>query len=219
MTQKHGLFLDFDGTLADSLGGMRRAYEQLLTYYGATPTDEEFQQLNGPNLPTIVATLIRNHQLDVNPVQLQAHYLQLMVAAQDDVYPARGAHELINAATQAGWPVAVVTSANRAGVVAWLGRHGFSDAIKEVVGGDTVAHSKPYPEPYLTGLELTQCQASGSIAVEDTLSGTRSALGAGLTVYLVDPANQLASAVSGLEHSERVNVVPGLAAVPLSCFN
>ena len=40
----------------------------------------------------------------------------------------------------------------------------------------------PIPLPYLTGLERTGARAAHSVAFEDSLSGLRAALGAGLAV-------------------------------------
>ena len=52
-----GLFLDFDGTLCDSLSAMRAAYTAFLEAAGATQTLLDFDEINGPPLRQVVTNL------------------------------------------------------------------------------------------------------------------------------------------------------------------
>ena len=58
-----GLFLDLDGTLADSLGVMREIYERFLAEFGRAGSPEEFDRLNGPSLSDVLEILKRDHYL------------------------------------------------------------------------------------------------------------------------------------------------------------
>src|SRR5688572_8005467 len=57
------LLLDFDGTLADSLGVMRSVYDQFLLSHDKEPSDAEFESLNGPPLFEVVRRLKCTHGL------------------------------------------------------------------------------------------------------------------------------------------------------------
>lgn len=50
-----------------------------------------------------------------------------------------------------------------------------------LVVGDELARGKTDPLPYLTGLRLTGGAAVGAVAFEDSLSGVRAAVAAGIT--------------------------------------
>jgi len=59
---------------------------------------------------------------------------------------------------------------------------GLAARLRIVVIGAELARSKPDPLPYLTGLELTGASAEASVAFEDSLSGVRAAVAAGIAV-------------------------------------
>jgi beta-phosphoglucomutase-like phosphatase (HAD superfamily) len=47
---RSGLFIDLDGTLADSLGVLRRVYFLFLREFDQEGSDAEFDRLNGPKI-------------------------------------------------------------------------------------------------------------------------------------------------------------------------
>ena len=62
-----GLFLDLDGTLADSLTALKNVYHSFLASYGASGDEVEFQRLNGPPLGEIIERLRMAHKLPGTP--------------------------------------------------------------------------------------------------------------------------------------------------------
>src|SRR5271166_2066937 len=58
---RRGLFLDLDGTLADSLGVLRRVYFCFLREFNQEGSDAEFDRLNGPKLSEIVGALQKKY--------------------------------------------------------------------------------------------------------------------------------------------------------------
>ena len=56
-TLHRGVFFDLDGTLAESEGLMRRVFRDFAATFGRNATDAEFDALNGPPVPIIVARL------------------------------------------------------------------------------------------------------------------------------------------------------------------
>ena len=79
-------------------------------------------------------------------------------------------------------PVGVVTSGARDGVERILRRMGWWDALAVLVTGDEVACGKPHPEPYLTGAARLGVPPARCTAFEDTETGMRAALAAGMRV-------------------------------------
>jgi HAD superfamily hydrolase (TIGR01509 family) len=96
--------------------------------------------------------------------------------------PAHGLGEFLVWLEERGTPVGVVTNAPRLNAEQELAGIGYADHFAALVIGDELDHSKPHPLPYLTGLEKLGGSARKSLAFEDSLSGIRSAKGAGLMV-------------------------------------
>jgi beta-phosphoglucomutase-like phosphatase (HAD superfamily) len=191
-----GLLIDLDGTLADSLSVMRTVYRRFLSHLGKSGSDTEFQRLNGPPLPEIVADLARTHAIDLPVDSLLEIYWQLLDGVYLGVLPRKGAAELLRTACEHRIRVAVVTS-NASGLTRnWLRVAGLEDMVEVIVGGDDVRRGKPDPEPYLLALERMGCDAAASLAVEDSEAGASSAVAAGIpTLLLADSETNVPSAV------------------------
>lgn len=186
---ERGLFLDLDGTLADSLSVLRSVYEDFLRSFGKQASEDEFQRLNGPPLVQIIASLKETHSLNDDAAVLQALYLARMKDAYQNAPPVKGALEMVEKAHKLGWIVAVVTSAHKAPACDWLACNGLLEFMTDVVGGDEVVRGKPNPEPYALALVRSGCAPRLSLAVEDSRAGATAAIAAGLRTFVIAAAN------------------------------
>lgn len=178
-----GLFLDLDGTLADSLPVLRGVYDRFLARFGHSGTAAGFAAVDGPVLSAIVEGLKRTHGLIPEVAELEDVYVGFIHDAYDAVPPAPGARALIGRARRAGWRIAVVTSGREDIAGRWLERSGLAADIDLLVGAGAVVRHKPDPEPYRHALAHTGCAAALSAAVEDSPRGIAAAHGAGLSVF------------------------------------
>jgi HAD superfamily hydrolase (TIGR01509 family) len=186
-----GLFLDLDGTLADSLTALKGVYHSFLGAFGRAGDEAEFQRLNGPPLAKVVEMLRDTHKLPGETADLLRDYSGRVRLAHETAPPAIGARELLQHARARGWKVAVVTSSPRLSAQRWLEIGGLADKVDAVVGGDDVTAGKPAAEPYVTALCRLNCVAALSHAVEDTRIGATSAVAAGLNTWaLAEPTNR-----------------------------
>lgn len=181
------MFLDLDGTLADSLGVARKVYDNFIFSHGATPTDAEFEQLNGPPLNIIIDRIKNNHGLRKSSSVLFNEYTKLLDKLYLEVKPQIGSREAIIHARQANWQVGVVTSNSSTRTKIWLQQTGLLELIDVLVASEHIVKGKPHPEPYLTALKRCNCQAKNSIAVEDSKQGAQAALSAGLRTFVLGP--------------------------------
>jgi HAD superfamily hydrolase (TIGR01509 family) len=184
-SRRRGLLLDLDGTLADSLPVLYAVYCRFLMTFGHTGHEAEFQRLNGPPVPDIVADLHSTYDLPGRFDDLHALYQELLRDAHADAPAAAGARAVLSRARSRGWVVAVVTSAAHAAVERWIQSHDLDEFIAVVVGGDDVSRWKPDPEAYRTALLRVGSAAAVSIAVEDSERGALAAIGAGIPTLVV----------------------------------
>lgn len=96
--------------------------------------------------------------------------------------PVPGAGEMIQIAAGAGLKVANVTSATSESQAFALTLLGADQVISVRVNANNVTKFKPDPEPYLYAIKLLNEDPALCLVVEDTPSGTRSAVAAGLKV-------------------------------------
>lgn len=99
-----------------------------------------------------------------------------------ELTPVAGVVHLIDKALARRIPLAVVTNAPRLNADLVLKGLGLAERLPLVVLGDELAHGKPHPLPYLTGLEKTGGVAARSVAFEDSASGIGAAVAAGIPV-------------------------------------
>jgi HAD superfamily hydrolase (TIGR01509 family) len=95
-----------------------------------------------------------------------------------------GARELLDALLADGVPMALVTNTRRGlteQALKSIGRHYFSASVC----GDEVREAKPAPEIYARAAELMGCAPGQCLAIEDSVTGTAAAEGAGCPVLVV----------------------------------
>jgi len=180
-----GLFLDLDGTLADSLWVLRSTYAAFLRHFSARDTEEEFASLNGPPLRQVVASLKRTHGFSGSDAELFAFYCELLASEYDRVEPHPGAEDLLRTARGRGMRIAIVTSGSEALTNQWLRRVRLDTLVDRIVGLESSERGKPHPEPYLVAIRALDCEAGKSVAVEDSLQGALAAVSAGLRTLIV----------------------------------
>jgi len=198
---RRALLIDFDGTLVDSLPALAVAYASFLEAHGCAPSGEEFEALNGPALPEIVATLKAAHGL-APPLEalLRDYRARVAIAYEEAVSPRDGAHDLLREAHALGVDVHVVSAAPAPWVRRALERAGLGPvaAVHDTTG---LVASKPHPAVYRRALAHAGCEASAALAAEDAPNGLAAAQRAGLRV--IDAAMSLVPVVEALRELAR----------------
>lgn len=97
----------------------------------------------------------------------------------------KGAQELLLWLQEKGMRVALASSTNTRKVESHLQLAGFTGFFQAVIGGDMVEHSKPLPDIYWKACQLLQADPAGTVAVEDSPNGIRSAYAAGMLPVMV----------------------------------
>jgi HAD superfamily hydrolase (TIGR01509 family) len=93
-----------------------------------------------------------------------------------------------------GFPLALASSSPRRLIEAAIDALGLASSFGVLVSSDEVARGKPAPDVYRAAVERLASTASDTAAVEDSPSGMRSALAAGLALVAL-PAQAARHAV------------------------
>jgi HAD superfamily hydrolase (TIGR01509 family) len=177
---------DMDGTLVDTEPYWLQVEQELVEAHGGTWTRDHAAQLIGNDL-LHSGRYIREHGgVDLPPEEIVELLLDGVVGHVERHVPWRpGALELLADLRSHKVPCALVTMSYErfvAPVLAKLPKGSFD----VVVTGDAVARGKPHPEPYLHAAGLLGVDPARCLAIEDSNTGTRSAVAAGCLVVVVE---------------------------------
>ena len=203
-----------DGTLVDTEPAWMAAEFALAERYDGTWSREHALRLVGSDLLDS-GRYIREHMgIDVTPEQIVEELLDAVIEQVEQEVPWReGARELLGSLRAAAVPCALVTMSYARFVKPILAALP-PDTFAAVVTGDAVDRGKPHPEPYLAAARDLDVLAAECLAIEDSDTGTRSAVAAGCRVLVVPlhvpvppgPGRVLTESLTGLSASSALSV-------------
>lgn len=178
------LLIDLDGTIADSMEFLYKAYETVLKNRGLTPSREEFLHLTGPSIFEAASLLEKKYGLkkplyDEWRALLVPHY-------RDEINLVQGSREFLEFA-KGRWKLVLVTSADRELATLFLKRHQLQFDL--LVCKDDVSRTKPDPEGYRLALKKLNIAPEEAIAIEDSKNGALAATKAGVYTFLINEDN------------------------------
>ena len=182
---KTALFLDFDGTLVDSISALHSAYLQFLREFNIEGSSSEFQEFNGPPLHIVVAELKKRYNLREPELELFERYLEIIDTSDTQLQLAPGAGSLLTTAQTLGIELAIVTSSPVNRVSKWLDRLQLESTFQCVIGADSTKFGKPHADPYLLALQKLNVTPDQAITVEDSAKGATASLAAEITTILL----------------------------------
>jgi len=176
---------DLDGTLVDTEPYWIEAEFELVEEHGGSWSHEHALNLVGSDLLDSGRYIREHADIDVEPAQIVEQLLDKVVARVQRTVPwQRGAAELLADLRAHGVRCGLVTMSYRRFVLPILERLP-EGTFEVVVTGDAVSQGKPHPEAYLRAISLLGVSAADTLAIEDSNTGTRSAVAAGCTVLVV----------------------------------
>ncbi len=174
-----------DGTLVDTEPYWIEVEFELAEKYGGTWSHEHALELVGNDLITS-GRYIREHMgIGLSPEEIVEVLLDGVVARVQQEVPWRpGARELLADLHAAHVPCGLVTMSYTRFVAPILAALE-ADTFSAIVTGDVVERGKPDPEPYLMAASMLGVRPGDCLAIEDSNTGTVSAVAAGCTVLVV----------------------------------
>ncbi|GAB3450763.1 HAD family hydrolase [Phycicoccus ginsengisoli] len=179
------VFWDMDGTLVDTEPYWISAEHSIVEEAGGVWSDEYAHELVGNDLMVSARFIRDNSPVDLDPVEIVDRLLEGVIVQVREHVPWRpGALELLERLAAEAVPSALVTMSWRSLADAVVGALP-EGTFAAVITGDEVEHGKPHPEPYLAAARALGVEPGECVAIEDSPTGVRSAVDAGVPTLAV----------------------------------
>lgn len=187
------VLFDVDGTLCDSDPLHLVAFREMLIeigYNDGVPVDEDWfvKNIAGKHNDDIARVIFPDDfERGLKFTEDKEAYFRKLVKEQ--VKPLNGLQKLVKWAEDRGLKRAAVTNAPRANAELMISEIGLSEFFQAVIVGDECEHGKPHPEPYLKGLEVLKASKEHTFIFEDSSSGIKAGVAAGMPVVGISTRN------------------------------
>uniref|UniRef100_A0A453QD66 Haloacid dehalogenase-like hydrolase domain-containing protein Sgpp n=1 Tax=Aegilops tauschii subsp. strangulata TaxID=200361 RepID=A0A453QD66_AEGTS len=188
------VLFDIDGTLCDSDPLHHIAFQELLLaigYNNGVPIDDEFfiNNIAGRSDAEAAQNLFPDWPLEKGLKFLEDKDVKYRSLAMEHLEPVKGLHKLVQWVKDHGYKRAAVTNAPRINAELMIKLLGLSDFFQAVIVGGECEKPKPAPFPYLKALKELEVSAAHTFIFEDSASGTRAGVAAGMPVVAVSTRN------------------------------
>ncbi len=175
------LLFDLDGTLTNTDEIHFKVWQEELQPYGLS-LDREFynQHFSGRLNQAIVAELLPHLSAAAAAALSDRKEAEFRRRAQGELQPLAGLSAILQWATVQQLQQAVVTNAPVANAELMLQALGLSTHFHTVVIAEQLERGKPDPLPYQVALARLGVAAQAAVAFEDSPSGLRAAVAAGI---------------------------------------
>ncbi|NYT82667.1 phosphoglycolate phosphatase [Alcaligenaceae bacterium] len=183
------VLLDLDGTLLDTIPDLTRASNAMRIELGMDELPiSTVATYVGKGTENLVKKLLADNPEGKQPsadettraLRIFHHHYHRVNGDEATVYP--GVIEGLDAFSDAGSALAVVTNKPTEFTLPLLERMGLASYFSQVVCGDTCARKKPDPMPFLHACELLGAEPAESLAIGDSINDALAARAANMTV-------------------------------------
>ncbi len=190
LKDKSAILFDMDGVLYDSMPNHSRAWSQAMEKFGMHMTPHDVYLNEGATgHDTVVRISLRDRGVEATEKEIddiygyKANLFRSMPEAR--VMP--GAPEVFRKAAASGLKILIVTGSGQKNLIERVQRdyEGYITRDRMVTAFE-VKRGKPYPDPYLKGLQIAGVPASQAVVVENAPLGIRAAVAAGIDTIAVN---------------------------------
>lgn len=191
LSEIRAVLFDLDGTLVNTLPGLTELVNQMRQDFDKPALSEE---LVGKYIGKGMRVLVRRAMTDSMDAELDDHVYELALKSmarhieanhysKGVLYP--DALKTIDYFRKNGVKTAIVTNKPYEMTLDTLKGTGLIESVDLIVGGDTAAHPKPYPDPLEYALTYFNVRANEALMVGDSGNDSESAKRAGVPSVLV----------------------------------
>ncbi len=183
-TKKYrAVLFDLDGVIADTMGLHYEAYRQAFAKCGIRVTPLEIYKTEGMPSMEEGKTIVKEKGADLSDEQVtkliddKREIYRTLAAKDAKTFP--GVPETLRMLRENGIKLALVTGSNAKSVAGVIKKIGMEGAFDTIVTGDDTPRGKPYPDPYLRGMDRLGVPPDYCVVVENAPLGIRAAKAAG----------------------------------------
>lgn len=153
ITFPKAVFFDWDGTLVDSFAFLHGAHNYVRSEFGMEAfTLDTFAHYFGQPREKLYADIYGADRIE----EAKGHFESYVTANHHTIKPIDGAHDVLQAFSDTGIPMGVVTNKKAALVAKEIENHGWADYFVSVVGAGEADSDKPSAAPLLLALERSE---------------------------------------------------------------
>ncbi|WP_320664243.1 HAD family phosphatase [Prochlorococcus sp. MIT 1223] len=181
------ILFDLDGVLLDTEPLHGKAWKETASSFGTELNNKQLLSLQGRRRTDCAVQLLNwiPKPLDASEI-LEVHKpISKRLLKEAKAMP--GARDLVNWCFENKCPIALVTSSTSISVKNKISPHPWLNCFLARVEGDdpSLREGKPFPDPYLLGARKLEANPKKCWAIEDSISGSQSALAAGCQVWIL----------------------------------
>jgi len=175
------VIFDMDGVLVDSEPVILAAAIAGLAEYGVAAHPDDFKPFVGAGEVRFIGGVAEKYGVAYRPEMKDRVYEIYLRIVDDKLKLYSGVQESLHRLRDAGWVLAVASSADRIKVEANLRVAAIATELFQVIlSADDVQRKKPDPEIYLLAAKRLGVAPRDCIVVEDAVNGIRAAHAAGM---------------------------------------
>ena len=181
---KKYILFDNDGVLVETENWYYEANKKALKQLGLNLQMDEYQEImarGGTARELAINAGITTEIIDKKRVQRDNYYQEFLHTKNLEIPNVKKV--LKNLSKK--YKMAIVTTSRRVDFELIHKNSGLSDYMQFVLCVEDYERAKPYPDPYLKGLELLKASAKDTIVVEDSQRGLISAVNANIECVIV----------------------------------
>ena len=187
---KSAILFDMDGVLYDSMPNHSKAWSQAMEQFGMHMTPHDVYLNEGATgHDTVVRISLRDRGYEASEQEINDiyGYKAALFRSMPEARVMPGALEVFRKAAAAGLKILIVTGSGQKNLIERVQRdyEGYITRDRMVTAFE-VKRGKPYPDPYLKGLQIAGVPASEAVVVENAPLGIRAAVAAGIDTIAVN---------------------------------
>lgn len=183
LCSRKAFLFDFDGVITDSEPYVFEVLKQMIKdNFGIELPYSDINMTIGCSDKKVAEYIANEYHIDYSvelSEKLKKNYPDYYFE-YEGIKPFPYLRDLLSILKDRGRKVAIVSSTDRAHLEAALSRMGLSVFIDTIISGSDVQNKKPFPEPYLKGLEALSVDKQDAVVIEDSPTGIQSAVNAGI---------------------------------------
>ena len=187
---KSAILFDMDGVLYDSMPNHSKAWSQAMEKYGMHMTPHDVYLNEGATgHDTVVRISLRDRGYEASEQEIDDiyGYKAQLFRSMPEACIMPGSQEVFRKAGAFGLKILIVTGSGQKNLIERVQRdfEGYITRDRMVTAFE-VKRGKPYPDPYLKGLQIAGVPAGEAVVVENAPLGIRASVAAGIDTIAVN---------------------------------